>query len=116
DQLTAWGRQLTDRATAHDRELTQMSATRTTWKATLEFAGKSNAPPEVMQRINQVLQGIDATEEMLQNRRAAVLSLQTRVAEHAQRFNSGLLSINSAQGVAVSRLWGQDTPPIWSPE
>jgi len=33
-----------------------------------------------MQRINQVLQGIDATEEMLQNRRAAVLSLQTRVA------------------------------------
>jgi hypothetical protein len=62
DQLTAWGRQLTDRATAHDRELTQMSAMRTTWKATLELAGKSNAPPEVMQRINQVLQGIDATE------------------------------------------------------
>ena len=73
DQLTAWSRELTDRATAHNRELTQMSATRTTWKATLELAGKSNAPPEVMQRINRVLQGIDTTEEMLQNRRAAVL-------------------------------------------
>ena len=69
DQLTAWGRQLTDRATAHDRELTQMSAMRTTWKATLELAGKYNAPQEVMRRVNQVLQGIDATEEMLQNRR-----------------------------------------------
>jgi potassium-dependent mechanosensitive channel len=116
DQLTAWGRQLTDRATAHDRELTQMSATRTTWKATLELAGKSNAPPEIMQRINQVLQGIDATEEMLQNRRAAVLSLQTRVAEQTQRVNSGLRSIRSAQGAAVNRLWVQDSPPIWSPE
>src|SRR4030095_4495659 len=66
DQLTAAGRQLIDRATALDGELTRMSATRTTWKATLELAGKSNAPPEVVQRINQVLQGIDTTEELLQ--------------------------------------------------
>jgi potassium efflux system protein len=116
DQLTASSRQLTDRATALDREVTQMSATRTTWKATLEFAGKSNAPLEVMQRINQVLQGIDATEEVLQNRRAAVLSLQTHVAEQTQRVNSGLRSIKSAQGAAVNRLWVQDSPPIWSPE
>jgi potassium-dependent mechanosensitive channel len=116
DQLTGWSRQLTDRATAHDRELTQMSATRTTWKATLELADKSNAPPEVIQRINQVLQRIDTTEEMLQNRRAAVLSLQTRVAEQTQRVNSGLRSIRSAQSAAVNRLWVQDSPPIWSPE
>src|SRR5215469_13286513 len=46
DQLTAFGRQLTDRATALEGALTQMSAARTTWKATLEFASKSNAPPE----------------------------------------------------------------------
>jgi len=116
DQLTAAGRQLTDRATALDRELTRMSATRTTWKATLELAGKSNAPPEVVQRINQVLQGIDTTEEMLQKRRAAVLSLQTHVAEQAQRANSALRSIRSAQSAAVNRLWLQDSPPIWSPE
>ena len=116
DQLTAAGRQLTDRATALDRELTRMSASRTTWKATLELAGKSNAPPEVVQRINQVLQGIDTTEEMLQKRRAAVLSLQTRVAEQAQRANSALRSIKSAQSAAVNRLWLQDSPPIWSPE
>src|SRR6188472_3244080 len=116
DQLTAWGQQLTDRATALDGELTQMSASRTTWKATLELAGKSKAPPEVMQRINQLLQGIDATEEMLQNRRASVLSLQTRVAEQTQRVNSALRSIRSAQSAAVNRLWVQDSPPFWSPE
>ena len=116
DQLTAFSRQLTDRATALESELTQMSATRTTWKATLEFASKSNAPPEVVQRINQVVHGIDVSEEMLQNRRASVLTLQTRVAEQTQRANSALRSIRSAQSAAVNRLWSQDSPPIWSPE
>jgi potassium efflux system protein len=116
DQLTASSRQLTDRATALDREVTQMAATRTTWKATLEFARQSNAPSEVTQRISQVLDRIDATEEMLQKRRAAVLSLQTRVAEQTQRANSALRSIRSAQSAAVNRLWLQDSPPIWSPE
>src|SRR5215813_11380505 len=116
DQLTASSRQLTDRATALESDLAQMSATRTTWKATLELAGKSNAPPEVLQRINQVLEGIDASEEMLQTRRASVLTLQTRVAEQTQRANSALRSIRSAQSVAVTRLWSQDSPPIWSPE
>src|SRR5262245_13919946 len=116
EQLTASSRQLTDRATALESDLAQMSATRTTWKATVELAGKSNAPPEVMQRINQVLQEIDASEEMLQKRRASVLTLQTRVAEQMQRANSALRSIRSAQSAAVTRLWSQDSPPIWSPE
>src|SRR5215831_6920803 len=116
DQLTASSRQLTDRATTLDREVTQMSAMRTTWKATLEFAGQSNAPSEVTQRISHVLQGIDATEGMLQKGRAAVLSLQTRVAEQTQRANAALRSIRLAQSAAVNRLWSQDSPPIWSPE
>jgi small-conductance mechanosensitive channel len=116
DQLTALTRQLTDRATGLDREVTQMSATRTTWKATFEFARQSNAPPEVTQRISQVLQGIDATDQMLQQRRTAVLSLQTRVAGQTQRANAALRSIRLAQGEAVNRLWSQDSPPIWSPE
>jgi small-conductance mechanosensitive channel len=116
DQLTASSRQLTDRATALESDLAQMSATRATWKATLELAGKSNAPPEVVQRINKVLQGIDASEEMLQKRRASVLTLQTRVAEQTQRANSALRSIRSAQSAAVNRLWSRDSPPIWSSE
>ena len=116
DQLTASGRQLTDRATALDGELTQMLANRTMWTMTVELSRKSNAPPEVTQRINQVLQTISATEEMLQNRRAAVLSLQARVAEQTQRANNALRSIRSAQSAAVNRLWLRDSPPIWSPE
>jgi small-conductance mechanosensitive channel len=53
---------------------------------------------------------------MLQKRRAAVLSLQARVAEQSQRVTAALRSIKSAQTAAVNRLWMQDSPPIWSPE
>ena len=116
DQLTASGRQLTDRATALDSDLTQMSVSRTIWTVTMELARKSNAPPEVMQRIDQVLQTISATEEMLQTRRAAVLTSQTRVAEQTQRANNALRSIKSGQSAAANRLWLRDSPPIWSPE
>ena len=116
DQLTAFSRQLTDRATALDRQVAQMSVTRTTWNGTLQFARQSDAPSEVTQRITLFLQGVDATEKMLQNGRAAVLSLQTRVAEQTQRANAALHSIRLAQSAAVNRLWSQDSPPIWSPE
>jgi potassium-dependent mechanosensitive channel len=116
DQLSAFARQLTDRATSLESELKQMSVTRTLWKSTLESARASSAPAEVVARINNVLQGIDTAEEMLQKRRATVLSLQTRVAEQTQRVNSALRSIGAAQSAAVNRLWSQDSPPIWSPE
>src|SRR5262249_59775925 len=66
--------------------------------------------------MSRVLQGMDASEELLQNGRAAVLSLQTRVAEQTQRANNALRSIRSAQSAAVNRLWLRDSPPIWSPE
>src|SRR5262245_65277121 len=68
DQLAASGRQLTDRATALDGELTQMSTSRTMLTATVELARKCNDPPEVTKRANQMLPTVSATEEMLQNR------------------------------------------------
>jgi len=115
-QLTSWTRDLTDRATLLDRQLAQMPDLRTTWKSTLDLAQNSNAPPELMQRIENVITSIDATETELKKRRAAVLTLQTRVAEQLQRVQGALRSVKSAQSAAVNRIWVQDSPPIWSPE
>ena len=116
DQLAAWSRELTDRATSLDRQLSELPELRTTWKSTLDLARESNAPPEVMQRVNDVLQALDTTQSALQKRRATVLSLQTRVAEQTQRVLSAVRSLKSAQSAAVNQLWVQDSPPLWSPE
>ena len=116
DQLTIWTRALTDRATALDRQLAEMPDLRTTWKATFDLARSSNAPPELMQRIENVLKSIDTTEAALEKRRTEVLTLQTRVAGQMQRVQGALRSVKSAQSAAVNRIWAQDSPPIWRPE
>ncbi|CAN5255414.1 hypothetical protein BH20VER2_BH20VER2_14950 [soil metagenome] len=51
DQLALWTRHLTDRALYLDREIGELPALRGTWRATLDLARNSSAPPEVMQRI-----------------------------------------------------------------
>lgn len=116
EQLALWTRELTDRATSVDRELAQLPELRGTWRTTLDFARRSEAPPELPQRIDRILKAIDATEIALQKRRATVLSLQTRVAEQTQRVQGAIRSVKTAQSDAVNRLWVQDSPPIWSPE
>ena len=116
DQLAAWSRELTARATFLDRELLQLPELRATWRATLELARNSGAPAEVTQRIDAVLKAIAQTEAALQKRRTAILSLQSRVAEQTQRATSALRSVKAAQSAAVNRLWLQDSPPIWMPD
>jgi predicted component of type VI protein secretion system len=69
-----------------------------------------------MQRIQGVLKAIDQLEALLQKRRSAVLSLQSRVAEQTQRVTAAQRSVKAAQDAAVNRLWAQDSPPIWSRE
>ena len=116
DQLAVRTRELTERATFLDREIALIPELRATWRSTVDLARTSDAPPELMQRIDAVLKAIDATESVLQKRRAAVLSLQTRVAEQTQRVQTAIRSLRNAQSAAVNRLWVQDSPPIWSPE
>ena len=116
DQLGVWSRDLTGRATVLDRELALLPELRATWRSTLEAARASDTPAEVRQRIESVLKAIDQLDALLQKRRSAVLSLQSRVAEQAQRVLSAQRSVKAAQDAAVNRLWEQDSPPIWSPE
>ncbi len=116
NQLALWSRDLTARATFLDREIAQLPDLRATWRATLELARGSDAPAEVTQRIDAVLRAIGQTETTLQKRRAAILSLQSRVAEQTQRTAGALRSVKAAQSAAVNRLWAQDSPPIWAPD
>jgi potassium-dependent mechanosensitive channel len=115
-QLGTWARDLTARATLLDREIAQLPELRATWRATLELARSSNAPAEVTQRVDAVLKAIGGTEATLQKRRAAILSLQSRVAEQTQRVQTALRSVKAAQTAAVSQLWVQDSAPIWAPD
>jgi small-conductance mechanosensitive channel len=116
DQLALWARDLTARANIIEKEIALLPGWRSTWTQTLGVARNSSAPPEVTKRIESVLATIARVGSILQTRRAAILTLQSRVAEQSQRATTTQRSIRLAQNAAVEELAVRDSPPIWSAE
>ena len=115
-QLGLWTRNLTNRANLIDKQIALLPDLRVTWTKTREVAQASDTPPEIRQRIDNVLTEIGQAESTLQKQRAAILTEQSRVAEQSKRVTDALASIRAAQNAAVSGLLVRDSPPVWSPE
>ena len=109
EQLGLWSRDLTNRANLIDKQLALLPDLQSTWTKTREAAQSSETPPEIRQRIDNVLAEIGQTEDALQKRRAAILTQQSRVAEQTKRVTGALASIRAAQNAAVSQLFVRDS-------
>lgn len=130
ENLPAWKRDLTARATQLERELTRLASLEATWQKTLESARggaraseeeggaeavlNTNAPPEIIQRIEATVAAIKATRERLERSRAHVLALQGRVAEQSARVAEALAAVEQVRQDAVNRLFVRDSPAIWN--
>ncbi len=116
EQLGLWTRDLTNRADLIDKQIALLPDLQATWTRTREVSQASDTPPEIRQRIDNVLTEVAQTESNLQKRRAAILTEQSRVAEQSKRVAGAIASIRAAQNAAVSGLFVRDSPPVWSPE
>ena len=116
DQLGLWTRELTNRADLTDKQIALLPDGQSIWIKTREVSRTSDTPPEIRQRIDNVLAEIAQTESTLQKRRAAILTEQSRVAEQRKRVAGAIASIRAAQTAAVSGLLVRDSPPVWSSE
>ncbi len=115
-QLELWARDLATRANLIDKRIALLPELQSSWAKTREAAQSSETPPEIRQRIDNILAEIAKTEDALQKRRAAILTKQSRVAEQTKRVTDALASIHAAQDAAVSQLSVRDSAPVWSPE
>lgn len=77
-------------------------------------ADLSEAPPEVLQRISEVIVDIKKTQKQLEEKRARLLTLQTRVSEQENRVNDALAAIKQVREEALTHLFVKDSPAIWS--
>ena len=77
EQLGLWTRSLTNRANLIDKQLALLPELQATWKTTQKAAQASDTPPEIRQRIENILAEIARTESTLQKRRAAILTEQS---------------------------------------
>jgi potassium efflux system protein len=115
-QLTAWTGGLTSIGTQIDKDITLLHGWRDNWNATLALANSpaAPAPPEVTQRIVDVLDTIKQTAGILQKSRTSILTLQTLVATQMKRVTDATRTAKAAEAAAVSTLWSQDSAPIWN--
>ncbi|HZT58338.1 MAG TPA: mechanosensitive ion channel domain-containing protein, partial [Pyrinomonadaceae bacterium] len=116
DTLSGWGRDLTARAVQLDKQRERLDQLLQTWTQTLGPAESSGAPPEIVQRVQSVIADATQTRDLLEQRRAQVLTLQNRVAQQQARVGGALSSIAQARDAALDRLFVRDSPPVWSAE
>jgi len=104
---------LASRITLLDGQAQQLNDWLQTWQATLASAQSSAEPPDILQRINEVLSTIKQTAKAVQDLRTQTLSAQGRVAEQGARIEDAFAAIKKAEGNAVGLLFVRDSVPLW---
>jgi len=113
DQVAASRAAVTDRITAVEAALEDVSHQQAVWKATDEAARAAVAPDPVLARIGQVRRRLHDANAALEARRDELLALQTRLAEEEKRASDSLDLLNDARSSFRSLLFLRDSPPLW---
>jgi potassium efflux system protein len=114
NNATNWSRDLTQRATELEADAARLDEMATTWNLTASAAKTKNAPPEVLDRIDQIMASIKEDQNALQTRRGDILTLQSRVAAQQARIQAELNTVQQARQGLLSRLLTKDSPPLWA--
>ena len=114
DQLSNWNHDLTERSKILDSQIGQLDRLDQIWKATLQLPGLSSAAPEIPQRVQNIIDLIDRTQETARSLRQRDLTLQGHVLETTARLQAIALAFEQAQANAAQNLFVQDSPPLWN--
>jgi small-conductance mechanosensitive channel len=114
DRIPAWKTSLSSTAEKLDGDVARLTAMRARWESTLKETEHTEMPPEVIARVEAVRAAIEQTLDRVQAARARVLTLQTRIAEQEGRIDEALGAVAQNRDEAMTRLFAQDSPPLWS--
>jgi len=115
-RLLVSARELTQRATSLEEQLGRLDKLNKTWQATLQSARQPATPPQVLQRVQSVVDSIERTRQATESGQLHVLALQSGLSEAQARVRTTLSSIEQAEVRAVQHIFVRDSPPIWSVE
>ena len=114
--LPDWRRDLTTRASAVDESLGTLDSLDAVWAVTQEKARADGAPQAILERIGVVKRRIAETRVSANERRSALLTMQSDVAAQENRIAIGIANLEDMRESLVSRIFERDDFPIWAPE
>jgi potassium-dependent mechanosensitive channel len=113
-EAETWSEQLTARATALDRRLSQLDRMEKTWTLTLREARSAGAPAQLQKRVGEVLQAVEAARRKVDERRSAVLTLQSQLADIENTVTKVLERVRAEQAAVRGRLFEPEQYPLWT--
>jgi len=115
-QVSTWLTLLTQRAVELRRDLDRMAQMKATWSRTRDVAQAQQSPEVVLQQIEATLTSIEAAQQPLKTREAAVIRLQAELASRQARCDEILAQILKARKSAVEGILRRESLPVWSPD
>ena len=113
DDLTGWSRDLTRRSVELEGALQDLGAQRDLWAASRTEAAASQAPPELLKRIDATIDSIKQLQDKFGERRKQTLILQSRVASEVAPSEKILADLGEARLARVGKTLERDSPPLW---
>ncbi len=114
--LPEWRRDLTTRASAVGESLETLDSMDAVWSVTREKARSDGAPQAILERINEVTRRIEEARVSANERRSALLTMQSDVAAQENRIAIGIANLEDMRESLVSRIFERDELPVWAPE
>ncbi|MEZ5347039.1 MAG: mechanosensitive ion channel [Pyrinomonadaceae bacterium] len=125
--IPVWKEDLSSQISALDNYVREIENLNDQWGKTLgtltstqesSTDGNSNTnlvdiPAVVIEEVKATLRSISGTRKLVEERRAELLTLQSRVSKEETRINDILGSIKEVREEALSHLFVRDSPPIW---
>ena len=114
--LPEWTSDLTVRGRKLDGDLRRLDELSERWQKTFDELARLETPPEVLARIQGILQTAAETRRQIEAEQKRVVALQNRVVEEQGRADEAINSIRAARESLVGQLLVRDSPAIWSAE
>jgi small-conductance mechanosensitive channel len=111
--LVAWLALVTERADWLEHQRAELAKLTATWTGTRTEVRAAKAPPELSQRVVDVLTALAEAQGRVEAERATTLVLQDRVARELTRIDGVLAQLAQARRETAGGLLVRDSPPIW---
>ncbi len=105
---------LSRRASSLEAELAELDRVRGVWLRTFTNAKSSRVPSQILSIVSTNREQIEATAEIVRQRRAQVLTLLTAVTEDELEANAMRGRIANARGLLRARILEPDSEPLWT--
>jgi small-conductance mechanosensitive channel len=105
---------LTDQAKRLEDLVGELSRRRELWRRTQDEARASGAPAPVLDRVQETLAAIYATQKSVDKRRAEILAMQDKLTRELALVDDAVSRLNAYRQTTVGKILVRDSHPLWA--